>query len=72
VVGDRVYGYRKQRLGVKRQFLHAQRLSFDLPSSGERLSLTAELPEDLKEVLERLAKPSLLTAEEWQRSQARS
>lgn len=69
VVGDRVYGYRKQRLGIKRQFLHAQRLSFHLPSSGERLSVTAELPEDLNEVLERLSEPSLITAEEWERSE---
>jgi len=69
VVGDSVYGYRKQRLGIKRQFLHAQRLSFHLPSSEERLSVTAELPEDLKEVLERLSEPSLITPEEWERSE---
>ncbi len=68
VVGDKVYGYRKQRLGLKRQFLHAQRLGLDLPSSGKHLTLTSELPQDLREVLDRLRKPSLITAEEWKRS----
>lgn len=68
VVGDTVYGYRKQRLGLKRQFLHAQRLGFHLPSSGEYMALTSELPPDLREVLDRLRKPSLITPEEWERS----
>jgi len=68
VVGDTVYGYRKQRLGLKRQFLHAQRLGFHLPSSGEHMALTSELPPDLREVLDRLRKPSLITPEEWERS----
>ena len=68
VVGDTVYGYRKQRLGLKRQFLHAQRLGFHLPSSGEYMALTSELPPDLREVLDRLRRPSLITPEEWERS----
>lgn len=70
VVGDTVYGYRKQRLGLKRQFLHAQRLGFHLPSSGEYVTLSAELPSELSEVLERLRAPSFITAEEWERSQS--
>jgi len=69
VVGDRVYGYRKQRLGLKRQFLHAQRLGFHLPSSGEYVALTSELSPDLREVLDRLRESSLVTAEEWERPQ---
>lgn len=66
VVGDAVYGYRKQRLGLKRQFLHAQRLGFHLPSSGEYVTVTADLPQDLREVLDRLRRPSFTTAEEWE------
>ncbi len=68
VVGDRVYGYRKQRLGLKRQFLHAKGLGFHLPVSGEYIAVTSELSQDLRDVLERLRKTSLITAEEWKRS----
>ncbi len=51
VVGDAVYGRRKQRLPVSRQFLHARRLEFKHPLTGERLDLEAPLPEDLAWVL---------------------
>jgi 23S rRNA pseudouridine1911/1915/1917 synthase len=34
IVGDRVYGFRKQRTSLKRQFLHASRLSFEHPATG--------------------------------------
>ncbi|MDX2162827.1 MAG: RluA family pseudouridine synthase [bacterium] len=44
VVGDRVYGYRKQRVPVKGQFLHASQLTFTHPTSGERLTFSAPLP----------------------------
>ena len=54
VAGDRVYGFRKQRLELERQFLHAQTLGFKLPSSGRYVEFTAELPEDLREILEGL------------------
>jgi 23S rRNA pseudouridine1911/1915/1917 synthase len=53
LVGDPIYGFRKQRLNVSRQFLHARTLGFRLPS-GEYVELEAELPEDLKRVLDRL------------------
>jgi 23S rRNA pseudouridine1911/1915/1917 synthase len=51
VVGDAVYGRRKQRLPVSRQFLHARRLAFKHPLTGTRLDLEAPLPEDLARVL---------------------
>lgn len=54
VVGDRVYGFRKQRVKLKRQFLHAARLSFDHPISGERLSFESPLPPGLRNLLEKL------------------
>ena len=55
LTGDPVYGFRKQRLsGLHRQFLHAQTLGFRLPGSGEYIELTAELPDDLRAVLEEL------------------
>lgn len=50
VVGDPIYGYRRQRLGLDRQFLHAWKLRFTLPS-GERREFVAPLPDDLRQVL---------------------
>jgi 23S rRNA pseudouridine1911/1915/1917 synthase len=55
LVGDPIYGFRKQRLKVSRQFLHAGTLGFRLPS-GEYVEFEAELPEDLKKVLDGLRK----------------
>ena len=56
VVGDTVYGRRKKgQLLCPRQFLHARRIAFTHPVSGERLECEAPLPADLQAVLDRLA-----------------
>ena len=52
IVGDDKYGdfdlnKRLQKLGMKRMFLHAWRLQFNHPASGERVALHAELPPEL-------------------------
>ena len=52
IVGDDKYGdfdlnRRVQKQGLKRMFLHAWRLQFMHPASGERLELRAELPPEL-------------------------
>jgi len=52
VVGDSVYGKRSDLVG--RQFLHAWRLAFDLPSSGRRVEFESPLPADLRAALARL------------------
>jgi 23S rRNA pseudouridine1911/1915/1917 synthase len=49
VVGDKVYGSRSDKL--PRLFLHACRLGFRLPSTGEYREFTSELPPDLEQVL---------------------
>ncbi|MDE2821668.1 MAG: RluA family pseudouridine synthase [Chloroflexota bacterium] len=54
VVGDAVYGYRKQRVKLKRQFLHASELAFDHPASGERMRFESELPVGLRNVMAKL------------------
>ena len=54
VVGDPRYGTSDRLLGSGRFFLHAFRLAFDHPVSGERLDLTAPLPQDLSDYLDRL------------------
>lgn len=51
VVGDRVYGRQKARPGADRQALHAWRLAFDLPGTGQRVEFTAPLPDDLRALL---------------------
>ena len=56
VVGDRVYGYRKQRLPLKRHFLHAQRIRFRHPQSGQFIEFYADLPPELNSLLTRLRK----------------
>ena len=51
VVGDRVYGV--PGLGLERQFLHAARLGFPHPLTGERIEAASRLPPDLAAALER-------------------
>jgi 23S rRNA pseudouridine1911/1915/1917 synthase len=56
VVGDRRYGGHKDPFtDVARFFLHAERLAFDHPRTGARLTFESPLPEDLAEVLARLS-----------------
>ncbi|MFN8486549.1 MAG: RluA family pseudouridine synthase [Caldilineaceae bacterium] len=54
VVGDSLYGSRKQRLLLERHFLHAHRLRFRLPSTGEEKEFVAPLPLDLQRLLDTL------------------
>lgn len=60
VVGDTVYGYAKQRVKLSRTFLHASRLSFDHPFSGERMSFESPLPLKLVRCLNGLRLPPTL------------
>lgn len=55
IVGDTVYGRRKQKLRLKRQFLHAHRLIFRRPSDNQPVQFEAELPAELKAILDQLA-----------------
>ena len=45
--GDFDLNRRAQKLGLRRMFLHAWRLQFNHPATGERLQLLAELPPEL-------------------------
>ncbi|MFC1991051.1 RluA family pseudouridine synthase [Chloroflexota bacterium] len=53
VVGDAVYGAKSPY--VSRQFLHACRLGFKLPSTGAYVEFESELPDDLKQALKDIA-----------------
>jgi 23S rRNA pseudouridine1911/1915/1917 synthase len=50
VAGDPVYG-RPHELGLERQFLHAARLAFTHPFTGERVDVESSLPADLQTAL---------------------
>ncbi len=56
VLADPLYGPKRPRatFGLTRQFLHAHRLGFALPSSGEWVEFTSPLPTDLEAALTRL------------------
>jgi 23S rRNA pseudouridine1911/1915/1917 synthase len=68
IVGDPVYGGRKKLPagaspelvaalnGFQRQALHAARLSFSHPKSGKVVSYEAPLPDDLRGLLDALAR----------------
>lgn len=55
VVGDDVYGIKKQRFNLNGQLLHACRLELTHPRSGERMSFTAPLPDYFVCVLNKLS-----------------
>jgi 23S rRNA pseudouridine1911/1915/1917 synthase len=65
IVGDALYGGVHRRVPhplravttLTRPFLHAERLAFTHPRTGERLEFTAPLPADLEEVLIGLVPP---------------
>ena len=54
IVGDVLYGRRKQSIEITRHFLHAYRLTILLPGHTETMTFEAPLPEELQMVLEQL------------------
>lgn len=60
IAGDEKYGYRDfnkemREAGLKRLFLHAHRLIFTLPSTGETIKVISPLDNDLQECLDNLS-----------------
>ena len=54
-VGDPLYGgdpVLAQRLGLERQWLHAVRLGFEHPDTGEHVEFESDYPEDLQHALD--------------------
>ncbi|NLG40606.1 MAG: RluA family pseudouridine synthase [Chloroflexi bacterium] len=56
VVGDQIYGRRKNSLEINRFFLHASKLTVRLPGSIQETEFTAPLPADLQTILDNLEK----------------
>ena len=55
VLGDSAYGGRgelSRRLGLRRPFLHAARVTFPHPDGGKLVEVTAPLPDDLAAALD--------------------
>lgn len=55
VVGDKAYGFKKQKFALEGQLLHAYKLTFTHPSTGETVSFTAPLPDYFERVLKSIA-----------------
>ena len=55
VVGDDVYGIKKQRFNLNGQLLHACRLELTHPKTGGRMAFTAPLPDYFLNVLKKLS-----------------
>ena len=56
ILGDTVYGHKKAELGMDSQCLHAKELTFLHPRTGERVTVSCELPDYFRSVLEKLKK----------------
>ena len=56
LVGDLVYGYKRQKFNIEGQALHAKTLGFIHPRAKEYMEFTSELPHYFKELLEKLRK----------------
>jgi 23S rRNA pseudouridine1911/1915/1917 synthase len=54
IVGDDVYGIKKQKFNLQGQLLHACKLELDHPATGERMTFYAPLPDYFKDVLNKL------------------
>ena len=54
LVGDLVYGPKKQTIDCSGQMLHAKVLGFEHPVSGQYMEFESELPEEFEKILEGL------------------
>ncbi|MEG0306306.1 MAG: RluA family pseudouridine synthase [Clostridium sp.] len=56
LVGDQVYGHKKQKFKLRGQALHAKNLGLIHPTSGEYMEFESKLPPHFQEVLDKLRK----------------
>jgi len=54
IVGDRVYGLKKQQVDAKRQMLHAYQIEFLLPGETNPRVFQAPIPEDMQALIDKL------------------
>lgn len=58
VVGDPVYGFKKQKFNLNGQLLHSEFIQFTHPSTGEVMKFTVGLPDYFDKILDILYKKS--------------
>lgn len=56
IVGDPEYGYKNQKFKLDGQLLHAKKLEFIHPTTGEKVSFNSELPDYFEKILKKLDK----------------
>ena len=54
IYGDTLYGYEEDNEVIKRQSLHAYGLDFKSPRTKKELKLRAEVPEDIKKLIDKI------------------
>ena len=60
LVGDPLYGFKKQKFKLEGQMLHAKTLGFIHPTTKEYMEFTSELPGYFKKLLEKLEKEMMI------------
>ena len=56
IVGDKTYGYAKQKFNLNGQLLHAKSLELSHPKTGERMIFECKLPDYFESILKKLQK----------------
>lgn len=56
IVGDKTYGVKKEEFNLEGQLLHAGKIGFRHPKTGEKVTFSAPLPGDFEHVLDILRK----------------
>ncbi len=56
IVGDPLYGIKKEKFNLKGQLLHAKTIGFIHPSTGEMMEFTSEIPDYFQNILNGLKK----------------
>lgn len=56
IVGDPLYGIKKEKFNLNGQLLHAKTIGFEHPSTGKMIEFSSEIPEYFENVLKKLRK----------------
>ncbi len=56
IVGDPVYGIKKEKFNLPGQLLHAKTIGFVHPTTGKMMEFTSDIPQDFQNVLDKLRK----------------
>lgn len=54
IIGDTLYRSEDDKVYIERQALHAYKLEFPHPRTGEILELSCDIPSDIKQLIEKL------------------